>query len=77
LSVVMLSTNRTKGFNRALALCLWAEILAQQLEELKQLRDRVRRAEAKAICATPHQPSFLRRKRMRSGSLRRHCHRIR
>jgi hypothetical protein len=42
-------SNRTEASNRSLALRSCVEILAQQLEELEQLRDRVRRAEAKAI----------------------------
>src|SRR4029077_15630988 len=43
--------NPTEASNRLLALRHCVEMLAQQLEELERLRDRVRRAEAKAIDA--------------------------
>ena len=44
------------------------QALIQQFEELQQLRDRVRKAEAKAL---RHQRSWRLRRRRLSGSLRR------
>jgi hypothetical protein len=44
-----------------LALRLCAQTLTKQLEELQQLRDRVHRAEAKAVGARRRQSSWRRR----------------
>jgi hypothetical protein len=48
-------SNRTKASDRSHALYLRLKKLTQQFEELQQLRDRVRRAEAKAIRAWRYQ----------------------
>ena len=57
---------RNRTHDRLLALCLRVETLTQQFEELQQLRDRVRRAEAKTICVARY------RQRTHRRSLRRH-----
>jgi hypothetical protein len=69
--------NRTQTYNRSLALRHCVETLTQQFEELQQLRDRVRRAEVKAICASRYQLSCPRGKSAHCGSLRRHGRRVR
>jgi hypothetical protein len=48
--------------------------LIEQFEELQQLRDRVRKAEAKAL---NNQRSCSRRQKRRAGSLRRNSRRVR
>ena len=48
-------SNRTKASDRSHAAYLRAKTLIQQFEELQRLRDRVRRAEAKAIRAWRYQ----------------------
>jgi hypothetical protein len=48
-------SNRTKASDRSNARYLRLKKLTQQFEELQQLRDQVRRAEAKAIRALRYQ----------------------
>jgi hypothetical protein len=68
---------RAQTYNRSLALCLCVETLAQQFEELRQLRNLLRWAEAKAIGASRYQRSCRRGKRTHCGSLRRRGRRVR
>ena len=63
----------TQTYDRSLALLLSVEKLTQQFEELERLRNRVRRAEAKAICGSRSQ----RRRKSPSGTLRRNKRRVR
>jgi hypothetical protein len=58
-------------YNRSSALRLSVEVLTQQFEELKQLREKIRRVEAKAKHVSPSECSRWRRQRSRSGPLRR------
>jgi hypothetical protein len=51
-------SSRTEASNRLLALRLCAQALTKQLEELQQLRDRVNRAEVKAVGAWRRQRSW-------------------
>ena len=67
----------TQSDNRSHALRLRVETLTQQFEELKQLRERIRRVEAKAIYASCYQRSRWRKQTARSSSLGRHGWRVR
>src|ERR1700730_18907444 len=67
----------SKSHNRLRALRVSVEALTQQFEELQQLRHRLRRVEAKAICTSRYQRSCWRGKRARCGSPRRHGPRLR
>jgi hypothetical protein len=69
-------SNPTETCNRSLALRLCVEMLAQQLEELEQLRDRVRKAEAKALGARQRQRSW-RKRQIGCGPVRRGNRRVR
>ena len=69
-------SNPTEASDRLLALHLGAQTLIKQLEELEQLRDQLRRAEAKAVGARRRQRS--RRKRQTGcGPKRRGSRRVR
>jgi hypothetical protein len=67
--------NRTQTYNRSLALCLCVETLTQQFEEVQQLRNRVRKAEAKAICVSRYQLSCRRGNRAEMPMDHRSAHR--
>jgi hypothetical protein len=63
-------TKRVEASDRSLALRYRVEVLAQLFGELGQLRDRVQREEAAAMCAPPYQRSSLRKKpRAPAGAL--------
>jgi len=47
----------TQSYDRSLALRLRIETLTEQFEELKRLRERLRKVEAKAIYASRYQRS--------------------
>jgi hypothetical protein len=51
-------SNRNQDDGSLLDLCLRVQTLTKQLEELQQLRDRVHRAEAKAVGAWRRQRSW-------------------
>jgi len=68
---------RVGASDRSLVLRVRVETLMQQFEELEQLRERVRRAEANAIFARRDGRSCLRGKSARTRALRRRCRRVR
>jgi len=70
-------SNRTVASNRLLALRLCAQTLTKQLEELQQLRDQLRRAEAKAVGARPRQRSWRSRQTGSSRRVRRGGRKVR
>ena len=67
----------TQFYDCSLALRLSVETLTQQFEELKQLRDRIRRVEAKAIYASRYRRSRWRKQTAHWRSLRRSARRVR
>jgi hypothetical protein len=67
----------TESYDRSLALRVPVETLTQQFEELKQLRERIRRVKAKAIYASRYRLSRWRKQTARSSSLGRYGRRVR
>jgi len=67
----------TLSYDRSLALRLRVETLTQQFEELKHLRERIRRAEARAIYASRYRHSCWRKQTTRGGSLGLHGRKVR
>jgi len=67
----------TQSCDRSLALRLRVETLIQQFEELKKLRERIRRVEAKVICVSRYQRSRRCKQTTGRSSLKRYGQRVR